>query len=101
MEYRKEGKKAAKTPPHKVKRKERAMIKGIDLYTRIILTVIAICLVYIVAKDMNIVPDASAQRGYKEVPTDVNIVRIDGQKFGPSDVNIFHPALPIKIINNQ
>lgn len=37
------------------------MTKGIDLYTKIVLTVIAVCLVYIVTKDVNIVPEAQAK----------------------------------------
>ncbi|MCX6991838.1 MAG: hypothetical protein NT011_01715 [Kiritimatiellaeota bacterium] len=44
------------------------MTKSIDLYTKIILTVIALCLTYIVTKDVIIVPEAAAQstgsRGY-------------------------------------
>jgi len=48
-----------------------------DLYTKTILTIIAICLLYITGKDM-VVP-AYADR--KEI-IDVNIVKIDGRHLG-------------------
>ena len=49
----------------------------IDAYTRIVLTVIAGCLLYMVGKDLNIVPSAHAQ----EAPavTAVNIVEVGGE----------------------
>ena len=48
-----------------------------DLYTKTILTIIAICLLYIAGKDV-VVP-AYAER--KEI-IDVNIAKIDGQYLG-------------------
>jgi len=75
------------------------MTKVNDLYTKIVLTVIAVCLVYIVTKDIHIIPEAVAQKSSQVM--DVNIVRIDGQTFGPGDVNIQHPALPVKTITNE
>ena len=48
----------------------------IDAYTRIVLTVIAACLVYMVGKDLNLVPEARAQEGAPV--TAVNIVEIGG-----------------------
>jgi hypothetical protein len=48
-----------------------------DLYTKTILTIIAICLLYIAGKDM-VVP---AYADKKEI-IDVNISRIDGRNIG-------------------
>ena len=60
-----------------------------DLYTKAVLTVIASCLVYFVAKDIVVIPDAHAQSGGV---VDVNIVKIDG-----SSVRYTSAALPVKI----
>ena len=60
-----------------------------DLYTKAVLTVIASCLVYFVAKDVVLIQDAHAQSGGV---VDVNIVRIDG-----SSVRFSSAALPVKI----
>jgi hypothetical protein len=75
-----------------------------DTYTKIILTVIAVCLVSIVLKPLNtdvFVSNANAQ-SYLPPTTprviDVNIVSIDGKPFGGLDVDTLHPALPIKIV---
>ena len=65
----------------------------IDLYLKVVLTVIAICLVYIVAKDLPLVSEAQAS---SEV-IDVNIVSVAGRKFGITDVDIIQPCLPVKI----
>ena len=42
----------------------------IDIYTKIILTVIAVCLTVIVARDMQIAPDAHAQVDPASQPAD-------------------------------
>jgi hypothetical protein len=60
-----------------------------DLYTKAVLTVIASCLVYFVAKDVVLIQDAHAQSGGV---VDVNIVKIDG-----SSVRFSSAALPVKI----
>jgi hypothetical protein len=60
-----------------------------DLYTKAVLTVIASCLVYFVAKDVVLIQDAHAQSGGV---VDVNIVKIDG-----SSVRYSSAALPVKI----
>ena len=60
-----------------------------DLYTKAVLTVIASCLVYFVAKDVVLIQDAHAQSGGV---VDVNIVRIDG-----SPVRFSSTALPVRI----
>ena len=57
-----------------------------DLYTKTILTIIAICLLYIAGRDM-VVP-AYADR--KDI-IDVNITKIDGQYLG-------RVPLPVKIV---
>jgi len=65
-----------------------------DPYTKAVLTVIAFCLFYVVVKDVSLVPHAQAQTSS---PIDVNIVQIDGKRFGPLDVSVLHPALPVKV----
>jgi len=59
-----------------------------DLYTKTILTIIAICLLYIAGKDM-VVP-AYADR--KEI-IDVNIVAVSGNRIG-----VYDKALPVKVV---
>jgi hypothetical protein len=59
-----------------------------DLYTKTILTIIAICLLFIAGKDM-VVP-AYADR--KEI-IDVNIVAISGNRIG-----VYDKALPVKVV---
>lgn len=67
----------------------------VDLYTKITLTVIAGCLLYLVARDISIVKDAYAQsRG----PIEVNIVQIDSKPFGGLDISSLKPALPVKVV---
>lgn len=61
----------------------------VDLFTKAVLTVIASCLVYFVARDMAPIKDAHAQSGGV---VDVNIVKIDGSPVRYSSV-----ALPVKI----
>lgn len=60
-----------------------------DFYTKAVLTVIASCLVYFVAKDVVLIQDVHAQSGGV---VDVNIVKIDG-----SSVRFSSAALPVKI----
>ena len=60
-----------------------------DLYTKAVLTVIASCLVYFVAKDVVLIQDAHAQSGGV---VDVNIVKIDG-----SSIRYASAALPVRI----
>ncbi len=62
----------------------------IDLYTKAVLTVIACCLLYLVAKDIAIV--ARAQAAQTAPLIDVNIVQIAGRSI-PGLI----PALPVKI----
>jgi hypothetical protein len=70
---------------------------NIDAYTRLVLTVIAGCLVYFVAKDLTLVPEARAQ---DSGPTmSVNIVEIAGSPItAPTDPN-FQASLPVRVLN--
>ena len=71
---------------------------NIDVYTRIVLTVIAGCLVYMVAKDLAIVPAAHAQESVAATP--VNIVQIAGAPVSaPRDSN-FEVSLPVRVLEN-
>ncbi|MEX1045317.1 MAG: hypothetical protein WEC73_04230 [Chthoniobacterales bacterium] len=69
----------------------------IDAYTRIVLTVIAGCLVYLVAKDLTLVPEARAQEVSSITP--VNIVQIAGAPVSaPRDSN-FEVSLPVRVLD--
>lgn len=70
---------------------------NIDAYTRIVLTVIAGCLVYSVAKDVTLVPEARAQA--EAAPMAVNIVQIAGSPItAPHDPN-FQATLPVRVLD--
>jgi hypothetical protein len=70
---------------------------NIDAYTRIVLTVIAGCLVYMVAKDLTFVPEARAQEA--AVVTPVNVVQIAGSPItAPRDSN-FEASLPVRVLD--
>lgn len=69
----------------------------IDAYTRIVLTVIAGCLLYMVVKDLNLVPAARAQEG---VPvTAVNIVEIGGAPVPASANSRNEVSLPVRVLD--
>lgn len=71
-------------------------VMQIDAYTRIVLTVIASCLVYMVAKDFTLVPDARAQEG---VPvTAVNIVEIGGAPVPAPGNSRYEVSLPVRVL---
>lgn len=59
-----------------------------DRYTKAVLTVIASCLVYFVARDLGVVPNAHAANAV----VDVNIVKIDGSSLSSS-----WATLPVRI----
>ena len=68
----------------------------IDLYTKIILTLIAVCLFCMVFRDVNLVTPIRAAQN-ESAPIKVNIVAIDGHRF---DVGLVNPleslrALPV------
>lgn len=68
----------------------------IDAYTKIVLTVIAGCLVYMVGKDLALVPSAYAQ---DSVPvTAVNIVEIGGSPIVPPTEARFETSLPVRVL---
>ncbi len=68
----------------------------IDAYTKIMLTVVAGCLLYMVAKDLTLVPSAHAQEAAPV--TAVNIVQVAGSPVvRPSDSN-FETALPVRVL---
>ena len=69
----------------------------IDLYTKIILTIIALCLTYIVAQDVSFVRRAEAQY-VGDLPAsvmDVNIMAIGGSQLLAADIGD-PPALPVR-----
>ena len=71
-----------------------------DTYTKIVLTVIAVCLLCLVSKTPvsgTLVSTANAQDYSTRRVVDVNIVSIDGKTFGPSQISLLHPALPVQI----
>jgi len=68
----------------------------IDAYTKIVLTVIAGCLVYMVARDVTLVPTAHAQMGASV--TDVNIVQIAGAVTAPGNSR-FEASLPVTVLD--
>lgn len=70
----------------------------VDRYTKVVLTVIALCLGCIAGKDVYFVPKAHAQFPiYESKTVDVNIVSIAGNKFLGLDVTAMYPYLPVKI----
>lgn len=74
----------------------------IDRYTKVILTIIAICLLTMLIKPLlNQEVQAKVIRerigGQSRQVLDINIIAIDDKPFSIVDVNEFHPALPVKI----
>jgi hypothetical protein len=57
-----------------------------DAYTKCVLTVIACCLLYIVAKDVSVIPNAHAN-----AVMDVNIVKVAGGVIGS------YEGVPVKL----
>ncbi len=68
----------------------------IDAYTKIILTIIAGCLVYMVGKDLTLVPSAHAQSA--SPVTAVNVVEIGGSPIVPPEDGRFETSLPVRIL---
>ena len=65
---------------------------NIDLYTKSVLTVIAGCLLWIVARDVALVPDARAQEGFAAAAeVKVDVVKVGGVRLGIGG------TLPVKI----
>lgn len=57
-----------------------------DLYTKVVLTVIAVCLLVIAGKEIHIIPNAQA---YNDEAIKVNIVKVNGN-------NVYN-AVPVEI----
>ena len=60
------------------------------MYSKIMLTIVAVCLLYIVAKDISLVPNAHA-----DAPVKVDIVAISGFTFDEREVTGYKTALPV------
>lgn len=71
-------------------------VMNIDAYTKIVLTVIAGSLVYLVAKDLTLVPSAHAQTG--SAVMDVNIVQIAGAPLSAPDNSRDQVTLPVSVL---
>lgn len=69
----------------------------IDAYSKIVLTVIAGCLLYMVARDLTLVPSAHAQTG--AAVTDVNIVQIAGSAVSAPGNSRFEASLPVTVLD--
>ncbi len=65
-----------------------------DLYTKVILTIIAVCLFCIVVKNTSFVSEAYAEKKTSKI--DVNIVEIGGFDLSTTSSMIV-PPLPVKI----
>jgi hypothetical protein len=59
-----------------------------DLYTKTILTIIAVCLLFIAGRDMVVLAYAD-----RNDVVDVNIVAVSGNRIG-----VYDKALPVKIV---
>jgi hypothetical protein len=70
---------------------------NIDAYSKIVLTVIAGCLVYMVARDITLVPSAHAQVASQV--TDVNIVQIAGSPVSAPGNSRFEASLPVTVLD--
>ena len=68
----------------------------IDAYTKIVLTVIAGCLLFMVGMDVTLVPAAHAQMGPQV--TDVNIVQIAGSAVTAPGNSRFEASLPVTVL---
>ena len=69
----------------------------IDAYTKIVLTVIAGCLLFMVGRDITLVPVAQAQM--EPQVTDVNIVQIDGSAVTAPGNSRFEASLPVTVLD--
>ena len=65
----------------------------VDLYTKVVLTVIASCLLYVVAKDISLVKDVHAQSAGV---VDVNIVQVAGARISSNGMVGYDAFLPVK-----
>ena len=70
---------------------------NIDAYTKIVLTVIAGCLLFMVGRDITLVPVAQAQM--EPQVTDVNIVQIAGSAVTAPGNSRFEASLPVTVLD--
>ncbi len=77
---------------------KKTTITKTDLYTKIVLTIIAACLVVMLSRDVSIIPAAQAQNAMepqtKRAPVRVDIVAVNGEAFSGMDVGL-PPRLPV------
>ena len=64
-----------------------------DIYTKGVLTVIACCLTYFVARDLSLVPEVKAQTGGV---VDVNIVQVAGTSIDKYKMPYGDAFLPVR-----
>jgi hypothetical protein len=67
-----------------------------DTYSKIVLSVIAVALLFIASRDLVLVPQARAQDSSERV-VNVNIAQIDGRAFRAAQVDHVAPALPVEV----
>ena len=67
----------------------------LDLYTKVVLTIIAACLVSLVFRDQPLVATANAQALTGDKTVNVNIVAVEGHPVG-ENANL--SALPVRVI---
>ena len=75
----------------------------VDLYTKVVLTLIACCLLYFVFKDVSIVPEAYGEtQGTAEAVMDVNVVAVGGEKIRSShDRSSPKNVIPVRVMNRN
>ena len=69
----------------------------IDLYTKVVLTVIAVCLVLLVFRDQPLVPTANAQALAGDKPVNVNLAAVDGHRVS-ENTNL--SSLPVRVVGS-
>ena len=65
----------------------------VDFYTKAILTVVACCLLYFVARDISVVQEVHAQ---SRTIMDVNIVQVAGAQISSNGMVSYDGFLPVK-----
>lgn len=68
-----------------------------DAYTKAVLTLIAVCLVTMVARDVTLVPTAHAQAG--SALMDVNIAQIAGSPISAPRNSRNEACLPVQVLD--
>jgi len=69
-----------------------------DIYTKVVLTIIAACLFIIAFRDISIIPDAKAQS--YQGPVEVDVVSIGGNKLPKPLTTLSNgPSIPVEVTN--